>query len=205
MRRPWSQMAAYLTTAGGVKRQLMADLSFWIVGVLFIGTGLRAMMKLCRQRPALARVAGVCADTAVPLAILSFIAMMSLVVKIAPDSSSTSVVIANVVGWIGIRADDLATALLVGLAPLFIALAGRGDWLPRWLVGWGYLTGGFGLISLIGIYLPALSDLGFLIVPIGLAWMIGAGVVLLRPHLCSSSSRFLFANDGRCRHRRSLK
>lgn len=51
--------------------------------------------------------------------------MLSLVVKVTSDTSEISIAIANIIGWIGIRADDLATALLVSFAPLFIALAAR--------------------------------------------------------------------------------
>jgi hypothetical protein len=80
--------------------------------------------------------------------------MMSLIVQIAPDSSATAVAIADVVGWIAARADDLATALIIGFSPLFLALAGQGDWLPTWLARWGYLAGAMGLLSLVGLYVP---------------------------------------------------
>jgi hypothetical protein len=174
------EMGAYLTAAGGRKAQLVANLSFWIVGVLVMGAALNGMVKLSNQRSAFAQIASVCAGTAVPLAIISFIAMMSLVVQIAPDSSATAVALADVVGWIGARADDLATALIVGFAPFFLALAGRGDWMPTWLARWGYLAGVVGLFSLIVLYIPPLAEMGMLIVPVGIGWMIAAGVVLLK-------------------------
>lgn len=173
-------MAAYLTAVGGVKAQLVANLSFWTVGVLALGTAANAMVRLCGQRRTLAQVASVSAATAVPLAIVSFIAMMSLVVQIAPDTSETAIAMAKVVGWIGVRADDLATALIIGIAPLFISLAGRGEWLPTWLARWGYLAGAVGLFSLVVLYIPGLGALGFLIVPVGIGWMIAVGVMLLR-------------------------
>lgn len=175
-----SDMAAYLTAVGGVKTQLIANLTFWIVGVLMLGTAVNALVNLCEQRQALAQIARVCVTTAVPLAIVSFIAMMSLVMQIAPDSSPTSLAIANIVGWIGIRADDLATALIIGIAPLIIALAARGEWLPTWLARWGYLAGVVGVFSLLVLYIPGLSQLGFIIVPVGIGWMIAVGVFLLR-------------------------
>jgi hypothetical protein len=173
-------MTGYLTAVGGVKAQLVASLSFWIVGVLLLGTAANAQVNLCEQRQALAQVARVCAGTAVPLAMISFIAMMSLVVKIAPDTSPAAIAIADVVGWIGARADDLATALIIGFAPLFISLAGQGDWVPNWLARWGYLAGLIGLLSLIVLYIPALAAFGFLIVPVGIGWMLVTGIVLLR-------------------------
>ena len=173
-------MAGYLVAAGAAKAQLVANLSFWIVGVLILGVAGYAMVSLCVQRRALAQVALVCAGTAVPLAIVAFIVMLSLVVQIAPDTSATSVAIANVAGWIGARADDLATALIIGFAPLFISLAGRDDWAPTWLARWGYLAGITGLLTAAAPYSPALTALGFIIVPVGIGWMIAAGIVLLR-------------------------
>jgi hypothetical protein len=174
------EMGSYLTAVATVKTQLVANLSFWIMGVFVLGTAVYTLSNLCQQRPALAQIARLGAVTAVPLAILSFITMMSLIVQIAPDSSATAVAIADVVGWIAARADDLATALIIGFAPLFLALAGQGDWLPTWLARWGYLAGAMGLLSLVGLYVPSLADLGFFIIPIGLGWMIAAGVVVLR-------------------------
>lgn len=174
------EMGSYLTAVGGVKAQLVANLSFWIVGVMLLGTAVNALVNLCRQRQALAQAARMCAVTAVPLAIISFIMMLALVVQISPDTSETAVALANVVGWIGARADDLATALIVGFAPFFLALAGQGEWMPAWLVGWGYLAGGVGLLSLVTLYVSAPDGLGFLIVPVGLGWMIAAGVVVWR-------------------------
>ncbi len=173
-------MAGYLTAAGEVKAQLVASLSIWIVGVLVLGTAWNSIVPLCARRPVLARIAGVCAAAAVPLVIVSYIMMLALLVQIAPDSSDTSVAVANVVGWVGIRADDLATALLIGFAPFFISLAARGEWMPKWLGMWGYLAGIVGLSSLVVLYVPGMSGAGFLIVPVGVGWMLAAGIVLLR-------------------------
>lgn len=82
------------------------------------------------------------------------------------------------VGWIGARADDLATALIVGLAPFFLALAGRDGWMLTWLARWGYLAGAVGLFSLIVLYIPPLAEMGMLIIPVGIGWMIAAGVMV---------------------------
>lgn len=173
-------MAGYLTAVGGVKGQLVANVSFWTAGVLILGVAVNALADLNKQRQAMAQVARVCAGTGVPLAIVSFVAMLSLVVQIAPDGSDTSVAIANVVGWMGARADDLATALIIGLAPLFLALAGRGEWLPKWLARWGYVAGAVGVFSLVVLFIPGMGQLGFLIVPVGMGWMIAVGVTMLR-------------------------
>lgn len=173
-------MAGYLVAVGVAKAQLVANLGFWIVGVLIMGVAGYAMVSLCIQRRALAQVALACVATAVPLALVAFIAMLALVVQIAPDTSATAVTIANVVGWLGARADDLATALIIGFAPFFISLAGQGEWMPTWLARWGYLAGVIGLLSLVVLYIPGLGAFGFIIVPVGIGWMLAAGVTLLR-------------------------
>jgi hypothetical protein len=173
-------VAGYLAAAGAVKAQLIANLTFWITGVLILGVAGTAMANLGERRRMLAQVALVCFRTGVPLVVVSYIAMLSVVVQIAPDTSPMAVAIAQVVGWIGVRADDLATALIIGAGPLFISLAGRGDWTPTWLARWGYLCGIIGLFSLVVLYIPPLRGLGFIIIPVGVAWMIAAGVVLLR-------------------------
>ncbi len=172
-------MSSYLEAAGEAKAQLTANITFWIIGVITLGIAGKVMADLTAKK-GLVSAALVCLITAVPLAVVSFIAMLSLTIQIAPDTSAVSVSIANVVGWIGARSDDLATALIIGIMPLFISKAGYGNWVPKWLLIWGYITGLFGLISIAAIYIPSLFNLGFLIVPAGIGWMIAAGVVLLR-------------------------
>ena len=173
-------LANYLISVGAAKTVLVANTSFWIAGVLLMGVAGKMMAKLSQRRPAWAQVGLVCLQTAVPLAIVSFITMLSLAVQIGADSSATAVAIAEVIGWIGARADDLATLLIVGVAPLFISLAGRDDWVPTWLLRFSYLAGFAGLLSVMAIYNPALASLGFVIIPFGLGWMIAAGVVMVR-------------------------
>lgn len=173
-------MAGYLAAAGTVKGQLVANLTVWIVGVLVFGVTGTALAQLCTQRQVLAQMALVCARTAVPLVVVSYIAMLSLVVQIAPDNSATSAAIANVVGWIGARADDLGTALILGFMPLFLSLAGQGEWVPTWLARWGYLAGFMGVFSLAVLFFPGLVSLTFAILPVGMGWTLAAGIVLLR-------------------------
>jgi hypothetical protein len=173
-------LAEYLTAVGSVKSQLVANLSFWIIGVLILGLSGLILVRLSENNWVPAQAARVCYTAAVPLAIVSFIAMMSLVVQIAPDTSPVAVQLAEVTGWIGARADDLATALIVGFGPLFLAMAAKSGWMPGWLMRWGYLAGIAGTFSILTTYLQGMSAFGFIIVPIGLGWMIAAGVVLLR-------------------------
>ncbi|MAT97500.1 MAG: hypothetical protein CL608_10195 [Anaerolineaceae bacterium] len=173
-------MAGYLAAVAGVKAQLVVNLSLWILGVLILGIAGTMLAELSQRRRILAQVALVCFRTAVPLVIVSYIAMLAVVVQLGGATDATAVAIANVVGWIGARADDLATALIIGGGPLFVSLAGHGDWVPTWLLRWGYVAGLAGLFSLVCLYIPGMGAYGFIIIPIGVIWMIAAGVVLLR-------------------------
>lgn len=173
-------MAGYLTAIEPVKGQLVANLSVWILGVLILGAAGAMLSALCTQRRPLARIAQVCFQTAVPLVIVAYIAMLAVVVQLSGASSETAVSLANIIGWIGARADDLATALIIGVGPLFIALAGHGEWVPTWLLRWGYLTGFVGVLSVLFLYLPGMTPYGSIILPVGMGWMLATGVVLLR-------------------------
>lgn len=173
------EMAGYLTAAAANRAVLVANLSFWIIGALILGVAGTTMANLSKRR-VWAQTALVCYRTAVPLVIIAYVAMLSVVVQIAPDTSATAVSLAEVVGWIGSRADWVATILIIGVGPLFLSLAGQGDWAPKWLVRLGYGTGVCGLLTAVAMYTNALGTYGFIIIPVGLAWMIAAGVVLRR-------------------------
>lgn len=174
------QMPAFLANSAAVKKIVVANLSFWILGVFIMGIAGRALVALSQKRPGPAKVAQTCYSVAVPLAIMAFLGMMSLVFQVAPDTSASSVTLAGVVGWIAVRADDLATALLIGAGPFLISQAGRGDWVPKWLLRWGYLAGGLGLLAIVTLFVPRQYVLGFVLIPVGLGWMLAAGLVLLR-------------------------
>ena len=173
-------VAGYLAAAGAVKAQLVANLSVWILGTFIIGIAGTMLAALCTRRRALVQAALVCYRTAVPLVIVSYIAMLAVVVQLGGDTSATAVSLAEVVGWIGVRADDLATALILGAAPLLLSMAGHGEWAPTWLLRWGYLTGLTGLLSIIFLYLSGMSAYSFIILPVGMGWMLATSIVLLR-------------------------
>jgi len=173
-------MAAYLRAVADVRPQLVANTCFWVIGVLLMGLGGNALAAFSTHRHAPAQAAALCFRTAVPLAIISFLTMLSLAMQIAPDSSPTAIAIANVAGWIGTRADDIATALLIGAGPLFLSLAGRGHWAPGWLVRWGYLAGLAGLLAIGCLFFPGMVQFSFIIIPVGIGWLFATGVVLLR-------------------------
>lgn len=173
-------MAAYLTAVAEVKPLLVINTTFWILGALLLGVAGTMLVDCCDKRSLWAQVALVCYRTAVPLAIVAFLTMLVITIQIAPDTSATAVYLAEVMGWMGTKADDLATILLIGAAPLLLSLAGRHDWMPKWLVVWGFLAGLSGLFTLLGLFADGFVAVASLILPVGMGWMISAGVVLLR-------------------------
>jgi len=171
------EMNAYLIQAAQVQTLLVVNTSFWVLGVLLMGSAITIMSEIPNNNRAMTIVALVCVRTAVPVAIVSFIAMLSIAVQIAPDASSGDIILASVVGWIGTRLDDLATMLIIGAGPLFLSIAGYGAWIPKWLRNWGYIAGFAGILALIAVFFTGTAPLGFVIIPVGIGWMIAAGVV----------------------------
>jgi hypothetical protein len=174
-------IANYLTVAGEKTPLIVTGLTVWIVMALLFGAAATVMTALCAQRPALAQIARYSYWTGVPLAIASFVAWLAIVVQVAPDTSPTAVLMTEVVGWFASRADWLATILLIGTGPTLISLAGRGEWVPTWLERWGMVTIVTSILTVVAMFTGSgLSTYGFLLVPIGVGWMIAAGIVLLR-------------------------
>lgn len=173
-------VGGYLAAVAPVKMQVVANLSVWIVGVLTLGVAAPLLSEQCTQRPVLAKVGLTIYRIAVPLVVVSYIVMLAVVVQLAGDQSATAVAIGKVVGWIGVRADDLATALILGAGPFVFSMAARGEWVTPWLGRLGYLCGILGLVSIVAMYSPALTSLGFIIIPVGMAWLVWAGVIMLR-------------------------
>lgn len=167
------QMDNYLTQLPLVRQLLVINTSFWILGVLFMTTAATLMTDYCTSNPGLAQLAKVFSRTGANLGIVSFVTMLSLAIVI-PSAD-----VATIIGWIGTRLDDIATILIVGFSPLCLSIAGKADWVPGWLRVWGYLTGAAGLLSIIGLMTGNIL-LGFILVPIGLGWMIAAGIVLIK-------------------------
>jgi hypothetical protein len=140
------------------------------------------MSALCTQRRLLASVATYCYWTGVPLVLASYVAWLAVVVQVAPDTSPAAVLITETVGWFASRADWVATILIVGIGPTFLSAAGRGEWVPTWLARWGALTACAAALNAVAMLTggAGLSTYGFLIIPLGVGWMLAAGIVLAR-------------------------
>lgn len=168
-----NRMESYLKQVPQAKQWLVANTFFWIIGVILMGTAGKLMVGFCDSKPSLAQLASICIQSAVPIAIVSFIIMLSLAIH------QPGVHAAFVTGWIGARLDDLATALIVGAFPFIISIAGSPDWIPRWLSIIGVLAGITGLLVIVSL-ITGIVPLGFIIIPVGLGWMLAAGIMLIR-------------------------
>lgn len=166
-----NQMESYLVQSESVKHLLVVNTIFWILGVLLMGIAGKMMSALCTSNQSMSQVASFCFQSAIPIAIVSFITMLSLAIQ------KPTIEVAIIIGWIGARLDDLATMLIIGAGPLFVSIAGRNNWVPRWLRIWGYLAGFTGFLVVVSL-LTGVVEMGFVIVPVGIGWMIAAGVVL---------------------------
>lgn len=175
------EMAAYLVAAAEHRAALVANLSLWIVGVLGLGAAGTAMAAV-GNGPALIRdLARFVYWVATAVAIGAFVAWLAIVVQLTAATSPTGVAIAEVVGWYAYRADGVATALIIGVGPALLARAGRGDWVPGWLFGWGHFAAFTAVLSFLPYFVPAVPfGLTFVIVPVGIGWTLAAGIVLLR-------------------------
>jgi hypothetical protein len=167
------QMEAYLSQLEAVRQMLVINTFFWVLGVLLIATAGTLMSGFCISKPGLAQMGMVFMRTAASVAIVSFLAMLALAFYSKPVEA------ASITGWLGARLDDIATMLLIGFGPLCLSIAGKGDWVPRWLNIWGFLAGFTGILGIIGL-LTGIVPLGFIIIPFGIGWMIAAGVVLIK-------------------------
>ncbi len=167
------EMGNYMSQLPAAKQLLVVNTSFWVLGVLLMATAASMMADLITSSQGLSQMAKVLSSTGASTAIVSFIIMLSL----ATINPSTDV--ATVIGWIGARIDDIATALIVGFTPLCLSIAGKSDWVPGWLSVWGYLAGICGLLVILSLF-TGMVALGYIIIPFGIGWMIAAGVVLTK-------------------------
>jgi len=174
------ELANYLTIANENMTPLIANISLWIFGVILIGIGATMMTIVSKQRPVIAKIAQYNYWIAVPIAVVSYVAWLAVIVRISAHSTETSAAIAEAVGWFASRADWIATILIVGTGPALIASAGKNDWVPNWLRICSFITLFAGLLTLLAMYAGRLTTYGFLIIPVGIAWLIAASIVMFK-------------------------
>lgn len=169
------RMADYLAEAAAVQTALFLNLSLWILGAFLLGVGGYLLSRVTDNTPSSVAGAGYLIGPA--LAITAFVTWMALLRLTGTDPGPA---IADALGFISSRVDWIATVLLVGLGPLLLSVGGRRTWVPGWLYGLGLAGAAAGLLTIVAMYTGALNTYGFLIVPIGLVWVISASVVAIR-------------------------
>lgn len=175
-----NDMAGYLKQASASQNSLILNLSLWIAGVILLGAAATLMTMIGGQNPVRVQLVRYNYGIGIPLVVVSYMAWLAVVVRLAASASPEAAAIAEAVGWFGVRADWVATALVIGTGPVLLSAAGKGIWVPGWLRVWSYLCLLAGILTTIAQYTGGLMSYGFLIIPVGMSWMIAAGVVLWR-------------------------
>ncbi|MCB9170250.1 MAG: hypothetical protein H6597_04560 [Flavobacteriales bacterium] len=170
----------YLRGAGGARTALILNLTLWILGVFLLGAAARLMALLGRTAVVPALLVRYTYGVAIPVVVVAYTAWLALVVRTSAQDVVVNAPLADTVGWFASRADWLATVLVLGLGPFLIVRSGQGGWVPRWLFIWGHLCLLPGVLNLVGLYAGGTTTYGFLIIPVGMAWMVAASVVLFK-------------------------
>ncbi len=167
---------AYMADAAAAVSTLHATHAMWIAGVFILAIG---GILLTRGGPDTLSVAARASYMiGAALAIPAFLAMVALT-RLA-ESGTDAPGLAESLGFLGARTDDVATVVIIGLGPLLISLANRDGWMPAWLVRIGMVAGLAGAASLVSLFFGAAGTIGFIIVPIGMVWSIAAGAITIR-------------------------
>lgn len=174
------ELGIYLKTANEGLTLLIANLSIWICGVILLGVGVTMMTVISTKRLIIAKIAQYNYWIGVPIVVVSYVAWLAVVVRLSSIGSPSVAAIAEAVGWFATRADWVATILILGTGPVLISLAGKNDWVPKWLRIWSFVALFAAFLNAIGMYAGGLTTYGFLIIPVGMGWMIASSIVLFK-------------------------
>lgn len=175
-----NDMAGYLTAVNESKSILISNLSVWVVGVILLGVAASMMTYLSRENQVLSHIARYNYWIGIPIVVISYMAWLSVVVRLTSYEPTSVSAIAEALGWFASRADWVATVLVLGTGPLLLSLAGKNSWVPKWLMVWSYFCFVAGFLNILAMYLDGLSTYGFLIIPVGMGWMIASSIVLFK-------------------------
>lgn len=173
-------MAQHLADAAQARTLLLANMLLWIIGVLLMAIGGTLMACLCIHRQSLAQAGAVGMRIAAAIAMVSFVLMQAITMYPSAEAGPAIIALYSAIGWAGANLDDIATVLIVGIGPLTLGIAGHGAWAPGWLRAWGILAGVIGTFGLATTFVRLDHPMSMVIIPLGIGWMIAAGVVLLR-------------------------
>lgn len=177
----WAALAAdsigdHLAAVAGAEGVHYLGLTLWSVGAILLGlggaglagTGAGAGADMARASYAIGA----------SLAVASFLLMAS-VVRIA-DGGGDAAIAAEGLGFAGAHLDDVATAVIIGLSPVLLALSGTAGALSKWLARLAWGCGAAALVMVAAIFVDATATWGLVIVPIGLGWTLAAGILAVR-------------------------
>lgn len=173
-----NELANYLKTASENQTLLIANLTLWICGVILIGLAGTLMACLSDAKRIISKIVTYNYSIAIPIVVVAYSAWLAIVVRLSAHNPQDSAVFAEVLGWFASRADWIATILVLGTGPFLITLSGSETWVPKWLRIWSYLCLFAGLLNLIGMFAGGLTTYGFLIIPVGMGWMVASFFVL---------------------------
>jgi len=170
-------MADYLSEAAGSTTAIMVNISLWITGGLIMALGVTLLSHSVRPSPAasIARFGSVAGAASL---VMFFPLMMGLVLGLQgrPELDAVGVAFgqgATISDWVG-------SILIFAVAPGGIALAGRDDWVPGWVVKLAQATMALGVLTIIGLIVGAVSPLGVPLIVVGLVLTISLGVSAIR-------------------------
>lgn len=173
-----NELAIYLKTAAEHSTLLITNLTLWILGVILIGVAGTLMANLSDTRKIVSKIVTYNYSIAIPIVVIAYSAWLAIVVRLSAHDPGESAVLAEILGWFASRADWIATILVLGTGPFLITLSGHENWVPKWLRIWSYLCLFAGFLNLIAMFAGGLTTYGFLIIPVGMSWMIASFFVL---------------------------
>lgn len=175
-------VADYLIATHAKSGTLAVNIALWTIGAVVMCAGGVQLALLGRSRPQPAALAAFAYAVGAASAIVFFPLWYGIIVGLSPAQAAGADVsaFATALGHGATTADWLATIMILAVGGMSVAHAGRDTWVPGWLRTWSYFLGVAGVLSLLGIVLGDRSTYGMLIVPIGIGWLIAAGIVAMR-------------------------
>lgn len=172
----------YLIATHAKSGPLAVNIALWTLGAVIMCAGGVQLAVLGRSHPQPAAIAAFAYAVGAASAIVFFPLWYGIIVGLSPAQAAGAEVSAFAIalGHGATTADWLATVMILAVGGLAVAHAGRDTWVPRWLRIWSYFIGVAGALTLLGLVLGDRSTYAMLIVPIGIGWLIAAGIVAMR-------------------------
>ena len=166
----------YLTQVAAAPSTVYLHVLLWMVGGPLLGLAILLLVRRQDIGGTHGVVATAAAHLGAAMAIVCFSIWFALL-ELRGASGAQDVV--HVLGFLASRVDWVATVLLIGVAPAAVSWARGGRTWQRIL---STLAAGLGVIALIGLWLQAEAAIaiGFVEVPVGLAWFVATGITELR-------------------------